>query len=716
MKTSKVHLYFHGSRILIRLIACGAVLLGLASGGREVTRKEDLWSLRPVVRPPIPTPGSDSRNPIDAFIGEACRERGISPLGPAGKGVWLHRVTLDLTGILPTQAEQQAFLNDASIEAIDTVVMRLLGSEQHGVRYGRHWLDVLRYADVDEGMPAAPGIHLWRDWVITALNQDLPYDAFVRAQLCGNRAEARTVITATGHRMPVEPRPEDVFALGFLARGASTRADADQQLAIGAVDTLSSAFLGITVGCAKCHDHFFDPVKQADFYSMKALFDPLVLRPLELASAEQMFARGRAVAEYETRKQTLIEPMNKLIEPHRTRLYEERLNMLPKEAQAAIRKREKQRSKAEQRIADDYFPILRIDPPKIKEVMTQEDGHRYESYLKEINALQTPEPLPVFWTVEEDSKRLGETNYVLTTGDPTRPRLSQPVDPGFPFGPERRDLREGRREEFADWLTAPENPLFARVVVNRIWQWHFGSGLHASAIDFGTLGGIPRHPKLLDWLASEFVAHHYSMKWLHRLIVTSETYRRASSEATDTAASNHRLDPDNQCFWRYPLQRLEAEVLRDSMLQMAGRLDTSLGGRSVQGEKWEGGASRRATYLIRGYRSSGEVLPDFFKSFDVEDGRSPCLVRGQTVTAPQALFLMNSDFSEKLATLFAQRLRSESDNDLEQGVGLGYELTLGRPPSLAERRAAIDYLQGDPERMKGFAWLLFNLDEFLYVR
>ena len=356
--------------IVIAILGClSALQTAAASPEYHATRKEDLWSLQPVVRPPLPPSPAPSSNPIDAFLDQASRERGLTPLRSADKRTWLRRVTLDLTGLPPTATEQDSFLKDDSAGAVDTVVTRLLASEQHGVFYGRHWLDVLRYADVDEGMPAAPGIHLWRDWVINAINTDLPYDAFVRAQICGNRAQERSALTATGHRMPVAPRPEDLFALGFLARGASSRADADQQLAIGAVETISSAFLGITVGCAKCHDHFFDPVKQTDFYSMKSLFDPLVLRPAELATSEQLFARGRAVAEYESKKQRVLEPMNQLIGPYRDRLYEERLKMLPKDVQAAIRKPERQRTASEQKVADDYFPILRIDPPKIKEIM-----------------------------------------------------------------------------------------------------------------------------------------------------------------------------------------------------------------------------------------------------------------------------------------------------------------------------------------------------------
>ncbi|MBI3416317.1 MAG: DUF1553 domain-containing protein [Verrucomicrobia bacterium] len=682
---------------------------------KDAVKYEDLWSLKPIARPAVPANVTSSPIPIDAFIAQACREKKLTPVGPAEKLTWLRRVSLDLIGLPPSVEEQQAFLDDPSASAMDKVVERLLASEQHGVRYGRHWLDVLRYSDLDENMPVSPGIHLWRDWVITAINRDLPYDEFARAQIFGNRAAKRRIVSFAGHLTPVEPRPEDLFALGFLARGATSKANSDQQLAMSAVETISSAFLGMTVGCAKCHDHFYDPIKQVDYYSMKALFDPLVLRKVDLATTEQVFAHGRAVDDYEARLQTLTDAMRKFIQPYYARLYEERLSALPKDAQAAIRKPEKERNADEQKIADDYHPILRIDPPKIKEIMPPDEVKQYEEQLKQLNALKPPEPLPEFWTAEEDAKRAVETNYVLITGDPTRPKLSQPVPPGFPFAQTPPEFREGRRQTFVDWLTAPENPLFARVAVNRIWLWHFGAGLHASASDFGALGGKPVHPQLLDWLASEFIAHKYSMKWLHRLIVTSDTYRRASSGPTELEAANRRIDPDNQMFWKFPLRRLEAEPIRDALLQVAGRLDATLGGKSFDAVKADT-SNRRTAFMSRGYRSFQDVMPDYLQTFDAEDGRAVCPRRNHTVTAPQALFTMNSELADDVSARFAERLKKDSRGDLAAAVMLGYRMALGRLPSTMELAKALDYLQGDLGRVKDFAWLLLNLDEFMYVR
>jgi hypothetical protein len=700
------------------MFLCGLLTVASAATATasEVKKKADLWSLKPLERPEIPQGICTSTNPIDAFIGEAWRDKGLLPTDLADKLTWLRRVSLDLTGLPPGVEEQEAFAQDESAAAMDKVVDRLLASDQHGVRYARHWLDVLRYADRDENMLAAPGIHLWRDWVIAAINQDVPYDEFVRAQICGNRAAKRRTLSATGHLAPVEPRPEDLFALGFLSRGATSPMNADQQLAISAVETVSSAFLGMTVGCAKCHDHFYDPIAQTDFYSMKALFDPLVLRRVNLATAAEVFAQGRAVQEHQARLGALEDKMRRFIAPYHDRLYEERLSLLPAEVQAAVRKPETERSVADQKIANDYYPVLRIDPPKIKAVMPAEEVKQYEDYLKQIAELKPPEPLPVFWTVEEDAKRASETNYVLTTGDPTRPRLSQPVQPGFPFAKTKPEFREGRRETFADWLTAPENPLFARVAVNRIWQWHFGAGLHRAASDFGALGGAPVQPKLLDWLASEFITQKYTMKWLHRLIVTSETYRRASSGSAERERANRQIDPDNQMLWKFPLRRLEAEPIRDALLLVSGKLDLAVGGKSFEDAKSDGGSNRRAAYMARGYLSNTNAMPDYLQTFDAEDGRMVCPRRNQTVTAPQALFMMNNDLVDDASRRFAERLKSRSGEDLAGAVTLGFRMALGRYPSDAERSKALDYVRDDADRLEGLAWLLLNMDEFLYVR
>ena len=707
-------------RSTLRWMACFVALLPLLAGAAD-DEPEELWVLKPVVRPEVSARGTVSLNPIDAFIAEGYEAEGLKPVGPADKRTLLRRVTLDLIGLPPTLEEQEAFLRDQSPDAYENVVDRLLGSEQHGVRYGRHWLDVLRYADVDERMIAAPGIHHWRDWVVRALNDDLPYDQFVRAQLTGHRSTTRTQMSATGVRSRVEARPDDQFALGFLARGAVIRDGKDsREFPIVAVETVSTAFMGLTVGCAKCHDHMYDPIKQRDFYAMKALFDPLVLRKLTLATAAEVVAAGRAVDEVDKKRTAIEGPIEVLIAPYRARLRDDRIAMLPADVQPVIRKPEKDRTVAEQKVADDYFPILRIDTDKIRAIMSEADRVKYRDLQGKLSQVGDPRrpSLPAFWTVEVDPKKELEKSYILTSGDPDRPELKHEVAPGWPFAPADVEFREGRVEAFSDWLTAPENPMFARVAVNRLWQWHFGEGLHKIPSDFGNLSGSPSNPRLLDWLAAEFAARGFRMKEIHRLIVTSDVYKLASDVDPTRSATEIAADPENDHLWHFRLRRLEAEPIWDAVFFAAKDLDVTIGGPSfeVDGRRGGRGPARRGAFMIRGYATSRDVVPNFLQAFDVDDGRAPCPVRTRTVTAPQALFLMNSDVIDGATEKFAERLKRESGGDLGAAVDLGYRVAVARPPSRSERDVALAYLQGDAGRLKGLAWLLFNLDEFLYAR
>ncbi len=710
------------SRLKLDLRNAGALwlmLMALVAAG--VTGRVDaatrtnapLWSIQPVVRPALPE--GPELHPIDRFLGAEMRKRKVQAAGPTDRATLLRRVHLDLTGLPPTPAEQEAFASDPSPEAYGKVVDRLLADEQHAVRYARHWLDVLRYADADERMTAAPGIHLWRDWVIGALHEDVPYDQFVQVQLTGVRANERTQMSATGFRSRREPRPGDLFALGFLARGTGEH---PQDLAINAVDTISTAFMGMTVGCAKCHDHMYDPISERNYYEMKALFDPLVLRKITLAGAADLLAAGKVQLEVARRRAPHERALNEFVAPFRAKLYEDRVQMLPPEIQSVIRKAEKSRTVAEQKIADDYYPILRIDDDKLTESMPEEARKQYRELQRQLNAAGSgvgPVPaLPVFYTVEVDRVKEQDKHYILTSGDPLRPELTHEVKPGWPFGPAEPDFRDGHIEAFVDWLTAPGNPLFARVAVNRLWQWHFGEGFQKLSSDFGNSGGRPTHPELLDWLASEFVRVGFSMKAMHRLMVTSEAYQR-SSEAGPELAASRELDPEGETLWRFRLRRLEAEPIWDGIRAAVGDLDLKVGGASFDPTSGKG-AKRRGAYIVRGYSASREVTPNFLQSFDVDDGRAPCPLRTRTVTAPQALFLMNSPDVDRASRQWADRLRAESKDDLVGAVERAYRQSLARPPSPGEREEALSLLAGNASRLDRLTWLLFNLDEFLYVR
>ena len=720
--------------MLLKRIVLGTLAIFCLHGADSVEeqfkkRAAKLWSLQPVVKPLVP---QGSANPIDAFIGAVYKEKGLHPVSKADKLTLLRRVYFDLLGIPPTIEEQDAFLKDTTPRAYEQVVERLLADQQHGVRWSRHWLDVLRYADldgVDGGMiPAANSVYLWRDWVITALNQDMPYDQFVRAQILGNRYAPTEKTDDFGNRSKVDGPVADTFALGFLARSAMDRGDKERDIAFSAVETISTAFMGMTVGCAKCHDHKFDPITQKDFYAMKAIFDPLVLKNTMLATPTEIFEAGQKLDEYKRKKAPIEAEIDKLTGAYRRKLFDERVALLTSEVQAVVHKGQRDRTPAEQKIFDDYFPVLRIDPSKIKEVMPKDDVTKYNALLKTLNAIKAPAALPSYWTVEEDKERLKEKSYVLNTGDLKRPELDKPVEPGFPFQPAGVDFRDGRREAFTAWLTNHKNPLFARVAVNRIWAWHFGEALERVTSDFGLLGGKPTNQKLLDYLAAEFVAHDYSMKWLHKLILTSDTYQLSSKADPQFLTANIKADARNSYLWRFRLQRLEAEPIWDSIHYTAGDLDLTVGGKSFAltthddkqaifmrnaGPRDER-QNRRGVYIVRGFVASTDVMNNFLTSFDVDDGRTPCPIRTQTVTAPQALFTMNNELIEMESTKFAETLAKEPD--LRTAVTVGYRKTLGRSPTGAEMDQALTYVGDDAARLKGFAWLLFNLDEFLYVR
>ena len=725
-------------RVLFVLVLCCCVSSAAAPpkpAPAPAKKAADLWVLKPLARPQVPSGVTQSSNPIDAFVSAKLKAKNLRSTGPADKLTLLRRVYMDLIGLAPSPAEQDAFLKDDSPDAYERVVDKLLANEQYGVRYGRHWLDVLRYADSDERMLAAAGIHMWRDWVISALNSDLPYDQFVNAQLTGYRNNVRTQMSSTGYRSRIEPRPDDMFALGFLARGDVIRDNHEVgELPITAVETVSTAFMGMTVGCAKCHDHMYDPIKQRDFYSMKALFDPLVVKKVTLATPAEIAAHGKAMDEYEVKRGALQAPIDALAGPYEKKLYDERVAMTPPDVQAIIRKAEKDRTPAEQKIADDYFPVLRIDAGPLKESMPPDVAAKYTELTRKLNQeARRPADLPAFWTVEVDGKRETEKSYILTSGDVDRPEKNHEVQPGWPFAPEKIDFREGRIDAFAAWLTAPENPFFARVAVNRLWQWHFGEGLQKTASDFGMLGGAPSNQELLDWLAAEFVAKKFSMKAMTRLMVTSDAYKRSSEAPAALITTNNKIDPANAYLWRFNLQRLEAEPIWDEILSAAGNLDLSVGGRSFDptpqaaGRRGGGGnfrgapqadtrTNRRGAYMVRGYSPNRDILSNFLQAFDVDDGRVPCPMRTQTVTAPQSLFMMNNEAIENASGKLAERLQKESGGDLNTAVDLAYKITLSRPPSSSEKDGSLSFLNNDPAKLKSFSWVLFNLDEFIYVR
>ena len=686
------------------------LLTALTTTGEESKPNPPLWSLRPVVRPNIP---GGTHNPIDALVARKHQQKGLRPAGPTDKATLLRRVHLDLTGLPPTPAELDAFLSDSAQDAYTKVVDALLADPQHGVRYARHWLDVLGYADVDEGMLAERGIHHWRDWVIRALNRDLPYDQFVRAHVAGD----------------LPGRADDFFATAFLSRAARSPADAGEDVASAAVENISSAFLAMTTGCAKCHDHMYDPISQRDYYAMKALFDPLLPEKRLLASADEILAHEDVLTKWSAEQNAIQARMDVLTRPYEKQIFEERMTFLPAEVAAVFRKDPAVRTPAEQAVVKQYETVVTPDARKFRDVMKPEETVRYEWIRRGQTELRREPPtLPYFWTVRADGARAARKNHIYIGGD--RAKKGDEVQPGFPFAPKDIVFQGDRRQAFLGWLTAPENPLFARVAVNRLWQWHFGEGIVATPNDFGRTGQMPVNPELLEWLASEFTARKYSMKSMHRLMVTSELYQRSSVATPELAAANATIDPSNKHLWKFPVRRLEAEAIRDSVLAVAGTLETSVGGRSFRGEDinerrvmsavrtghYDKRDKRRGIYMGRGSDASMNMMPAFLTLFDAEDGHVPCARRERSVTAPQVLFLLNGALAQEASRDLAQRLYKEAGESPAAKVEYGYKLVLGRAPSASERDAALSYLDSvEPAKVVGFSWMLLNLSEFVFL-
>ena len=667
----------------------------------------DLWSFQPF------DPKVNNYQTLDEIVADSLKEHKLQPLPTADKATLLRRLYFDLIGLPPTPEQLDQFLADDSPTAYETVVEQLLANPQHGVRYARYWLDVLRYADVDSAMPAEPGIYRWRDWVIEALNEDLPYDQFVRAHIAGDLSD----------------NPDDRFATGFLARSARSKSDRRQQLAFASVDTISAAFLAMSVACAKCHDHFYDDISQEEYYQMKALFDGLVLSEETLANDEEKEAHKQVIADWEAKKAALQVRMDKITDPYYPELYEERLRLLPPEVEAIYRKSKEERTAEEQKQADKYAPVVRIDARKFRDVMPSEKTNKYESIRQQKVKLERDPPrLPVYWKVKDQSKQRADRSQILIQANPEKPL--EKVTPGFPFSDLAIDTEEPHpRRVFLDWLTSKDNPIFARVAANRLWQWHFGKALVATPNDFGNNGDDPTNPLLLDWLAAKLIENNYSMKAMHRLIVNSDAYRRASTGATHIVAANHSIDPKNKYLWKFSLKRLEAEIIRDAVLSTAGNLDLTIGGKSFRAVKtirqrmsgrtvgnYDNRSNRRGIYMGRGTHVTMDMQPEMLETFDAEDGSTSCPIRQTTVTAPQALFMLNSPLTEQAAVQFAERLLELSSNNLTLAVDIGYKIALTRLPTESEKQQALEYLADDTDRLTDITWSLLNLTEFIYIK
>lgn len=694
-----------------QLAICFAMPLARAEPADEprwTAQQRAHWSYVPPARPDVPKVenGSWVKNPIDAFILGELEAVEVPPAPGADRVTLIRRLTFDLTGLPPTPSEVDDFLADTEPGAYERLVDRLLESDRYGERWGRFWLDLARFAESDgfKSDKTRPYAWRYRDWVIRALNDDMPYDRFVKLQLAGD-----------------EYAPGDSDA--FLATGFNRNwpfednnmvPGLNRQLILeDMTDTTASVFLGMTLACARCHNHKYDPISQKDYYRFQALFSSAAAKddaklgpPLELAFA------AAVEAEHEARLERLRKSIATIEQPYLATLLKDILATLPGGVKVALETEPVARTAFQEDILKRYAKQMAVAPSKMTSAMKPEDRRAWTELTGEMKAVtESLPPGPDLGSGMVDASPKPFPVFLLQKGAFGRP--VEEVGPGFPsifasvlpaFEEHTTATSSGRRVAFAEWLTRADHPLTARVMVNRLWQNHFGRGIVASASDFGSQGTEPSHPELLDWLATEFVSQGWSMKAMHRLMVTSATYRQSSTPTTKAAAD----DPENALFSRMFRRRLEGEAVRDALLAVSGRLDTRVGGPSVfpdlpPGMVTRGGWTRSDSASDRDRRSvyvfvRRNLKYPLFDAFDAPDTNTTCPERNVSVNAPQALMLLNSDLVLDLARSLAGRLLGGASdrNDLEEIVSSAYRLTVSRAPRRDERARGVAFLEEQP--------------------
>jgi hypothetical protein len=676
------------------------------SGSQAARPAQDLaearkrWPFSPVRDPVVPGVrfAAWARTPIDRFILAKLEEKGLRPAPDADPRTLLRRVTYDLTGLPPTPEEMDAFLADPSDEALSKVVERLLASSAYGERWGRHWLDVVRYSDTagDNSDYPIPQMWKYRNYVIDAFNQDKPYDRFIREQLAGDLLPA----TTEGERR------EQLIATGYLAnarRFGSVTDDYPWHLTIeDTIDNLGRTFLGLTASCTRCHDHKFDPLTNEDYYALYGIFE----------STRYPFP-GIELQHYQTDLAYLVP------EQEVERAMKERRGKM-EELDRAVKPVEKEKKAAEAASKGSDDESLRA------KTYVDALGKEIEALKKERTRIQqSPLPFESFYSTADAP--LIHNARVQLKGDPTRlgrevPRRFFEVFGGQALPP---DAPGSGRRELAQWIADPAHPLTARVMTNRIWHWHFGKGIVQTPSDFGRQGRPPTHPELLDWLASRFVEAGWSVKAIHRLITASHVYRISS----DADAASLSGDPADDLLSRFRRRRLEAEAIRDSFLAVAGTLDRTPGGAHPipAMTTWEYTEHKPFLSVFHHTQRSVYLLTQrisrhpFLGTFDGAETNAGTPSRLTSTTALQALELMNDPFLHEQAGAFARRLRSERENDRSR-VDRAFRLALGRPPSAEEEASSLEHVRtitaqvNEGEAWESLARILFRLSEFIYVR
>jgi len=696
------------------------------------------WAIQPVSTPAVPQLDAAgqawARNEIDRFIYSKLQSKGIRPSPPASKAVFLRRVTLDLTGLPPTPAEAQEFLSDTRPGAEERLVDRLLASSRYGERWGRHWLDVVRYSDSDgfKQDDTRPDMWRYRDWVIQSWNNDKPFDRFLREQIAADELYPgdKSALPGLGYLRLFE----DEFnqANIYLRR---------QELLNDVTDNTAFAFMGVTLACARCHDHKFDPLLHKDYYRFQAFFANMKIEDeATAASAQEVAAYDAAMKRYRETAKPVLEKMDALLEPARAKYRKEYTERFPPEVQEVILMPASSRTPLDWQIYHKAITQVEVpDDAVAAKKLSAADKARYKELQAKLEpfAHLLPKPLPRL-QIMRDQDITAPPTHVLRAGAYQAPL--EEVEPGWlsildaapaKVTPIPALNSSGRRAALANILADPNNPLTTRVIVNRIWHYHFGRGITGTPNDMGLMGEMPVNRELLDWLTHQFThADGWSIKKLHKRIVLSAAYMQASDFRKEAAEA----DSDNKLLWRYPRRRLEAESIRDSMLAVSGLLDPTMGGPGVfpavpkgteiqEGRHWKKAGGPADEYRASIYIFARRLVRyPMLQSFDAPLAIDSCGRRQETVTPDQALELMNGTAAAGFAKALAARVANDAGQSADALVDRAFRLTLGREPAVKEREQSVAFLAkqsslagGQKGALEDMCLALLSSSEFLYV-
>jgi len=717
------HLGKHHINLVFPLIFCGLLILEYTSAA-ETARTSP--SYQPLIRPKIPTETTSCPNPIDAFWKASLNKVGITPAQEANKPTLLRRLHMDMTGLPPNAEEVQKFLNDNSPDAYEKVVEKLLASPAFGEHWGQQWLDLVRYSD-SEGFKLdriRPDAWKFRNWVIQSFNDDLPYDKFISWQIAGDE---------------IAPDNKDArIATGFLRLAPEESNGADytqirQDILNDVTDVTSQAFLGLTMGCARCHHHKFDPIRQEEYFQFQAFFSGIIYPDAIPLSSISLTPSQKSIEE---KALSMRKDLALMMRDHEKDLFEEIVVALDPQTQIALKTPPEKRTVTQSQLATLASKQIDRRKTKLYRRLKPEQRTIYDKTFENLANLAKELPIQEAYMGVSEKDTKAPATFRLAQGDVRKPK--EEVQPGFPLWIEKEQPHitalsnsSGRRTALAKWLTQPTHPLTSRVIVNRIWQGYFGAGLVANSSDFGKASEPYHQPEILDWLASDLVRNQYSLKSIHRLIVNSSPYKLAS-KVTDQEVlkKGNQIDPENNLVWHAEVRRLSAEQVRDAILHASGDLNSGMHEGVVRfalpaslansryswtKDEAQAAAKKRSIYLIQRRNLPNPSL----EAFDFPDRNLSCANRNDTVTAVQALALLNDpeilDHAQNLAAIIMQK----AGNNTHLQIQAGFLAILKRSPDskeLEQSRVFIEVTSAavDPlERLADLLHALLNTSEFL---